>query len=79
VGQDEKVEFDIVQGEKGNEAANVTGPEGQAVIGSEYAADKRKPRFVRNRRRKNRKSSQSGAEGAAADESSGENKVCFHN
>ncbi|XP_055663911.1 Y-box-binding protein 3 isoform X1 [Falco peregrinus] len=65
VGDGETVEFDVVEGEKGAEAANVTGPDGVPVEGSRYAADRR--RYRRGYFGRRRGPPRSGGEGEMKD------------
>ncbi|XP_072255276.1 Y-box-binding protein 2 [Pyxicephalus adspersus] len=66
VGDGETVEFDVVEGEKGAEAANVTGPGGVPVKGSRFAPNRR--RFRRRPFRPRGDMSSSGGEGGNAEQ-----------
>lgn len=70
VGDGETVEFDVVQGERGTEAANVTGPAGAPVQGSRYAANR--PRFRRGFYLRRRAPPPRGPRGAEEDVDEGE-------
>ncbi|XP_057616648.1 Y-box-binding protein 1-like [Chionomys nivalis] len=58
VGDGESVEFDIVEGEKGAMASNVTGPGGIKIRGSKYASEHNQYRSYRGRRGPPRNSQQ---------------------
>ena len=49
LGENERVKFDLVMGEKGLEAREVTGPNGETVLGSKHALNKKRRKNNRPR------------------------------
>ncbi|VDN04799.1 unnamed protein product [Thelazia callipaeda] len=87
LGDGENVEFDVVEGQKGPEAANVTGPNGSNVEGSKYAAYRYRGSINRGKKRGYRRryytsgyqprrggSRRANSEGDLADGENGENE-----
>ncbi|CAH2272333.1 Y-box-binding 2 [Pelobates cultripes] len=74
VGDGETVEFDVVEGEKGAEASNVTGPGGVPVKGSRFAPNRRRfrRRFYRPR---GENAGESGSEGVTGEQVSESEKT----
>uniref|UniRef100_A0A7E4VKF0 CSD domain-containing protein n=1 Tax=Panagrellus redivivus TaxID=6233 RepID=A0A7E4VKF0_PANRE len=70
LGDGEQVEFDVVEGEKGAEAFNVTGPGGNFVEGSKYASTRaRRGRFFRGGRGRPHPENAEGGHEASGDDS----------